>query len=191
MGAVINYMSCHDNLTLWDKLALSNPDNTVEERLAMNRMGITIIMISKGTPFFLAGEEMLRSKDGDENSYASSDAINNMRWEELVPGSDAYKMMEYYKGLIEMRNTYDIFSAESGVKIEFGATDAGSLVVTYTAENGKQALAVINPTNVDDSYAVEGDWNLVCDGVQAGSAVLEEVSGTVSVSAGGIVVLVR
>ena len=158
---------------------------------SMNRMGITIIMISKGTPFFLAGEEMLRSKDGDENSYASSDAINNMRWEELVPGSDAYKMMEYYKGLIEMRNTYDIFSAESGVKIEFGATDAGSLVVTYTAENGKQALAVINPTNVDDSYAVEGDWNLVCDGVQAGSAVLEEVSGTVSVSAGGIVVLVR
>ena len=80
---VINYMSAHDNRTLWDKLANSNADATVEQRLAMNRLGAAIIMVSRGTPFMQAGEEMLRSKGGDENSYNSGDAVNNIDWEVL------------------------------------------------------------------------------------------------------------
>jgi pullulanase len=80
---VVNYMSANYNNTLWDKLAMSNPDNTVEERFAMNRLGATILFISKGTVFFQAGEELLRTKpkgDGtfDENSYKSNDEINNI-----------------------------------------------------------------------------------------------------------------
>lgn len=190
-GAVINYMSCHDNLTLWDKLAVSNPDNTVEERLAMNRMGITIVMVSKGTPFFLAGEEMLRSKDGNENSYNASDAINNMDWEVLVPGSDEYNMMQFYKGLIEMREVYDIFRADSGVQITFSAMNGGSLVAHFADANGKEALVLINPTAADDSYTLEGSWNLVCDGFQAGSETLQTLTGEVTVPTGVALVLVK
>ncbi len=65
---VINYMSAHDNNTLWDKLLLSNPTYSDEMRNDMNNLGAAILMISKGTPFWQAGEEMLRTKGGDENS---------------------------------------------------------------------------------------------------------------------------
>ena len=61
---VINYMSAHDNHSLWDKLALSNAADSPETRAEMNRLGAAVLMISRGTPFFQAGEEMLRSKDG-------------------------------------------------------------------------------------------------------------------------------
>ena len=75
---VINYTSCHDNLTLWDKLKAASPDASQEELLAMNRLCAATVLLSKGTPFFLAGEEMLRTKGGDHNSYMSSDEVNNL-----------------------------------------------------------------------------------------------------------------
>ena len=56
-NAVINYMACHDNHTLYDRLLASNGDDSEETRLQMNRFGISIIMIGKGTPFFLAGKK--------------------------------------------------------------------------------------------------------------------------------------
>ena len=71
-----------------------------EELLAMNRLGAAAVLLSKGTPFFLAGEEQLRSKDGDENSYNSSDEVNNIRWDNLSEGSDEFKnyMLRAYGG---------------------------------------------------------------------------------------------
>ncbi len=196
-AAIINYMSAHDNNTLWDKLHLSNPTNTNDELLAMNRLGAAILMISKGTPFWQAGEEMLRSKpNGDgtfnENSYNSSDAVNNIDWEALVPGSDAYNMMLFYKGLIEMRQTYDIFRSNSDdVTITFEALTAGGMAVKFVSSNGEKALVLINPAASADKYTLEGGWNLVSDGTQAGEAFLDHMSGEVAVDARGILVFVN
>ena len=190
-AAVINYMSCHDNLSLWDKLLIANADNTEEERLAMNRVGISILMISQGTPFWQAGEEMLRSKDGDHNSYCSSDEINNIDWSVLVPGSNEYAMMEYYKGLIAMRKAYEIFRSTGDVAITFESLPGGGLVVKYDDGNGGQALVLINPTEAADSYTLDGSWNMVCDGVQAGSEVLETATGEVSIDARTVLVFVN
>ena len=58
----------------------------------MNKLGAAILMISQGTPFWQAGEEMLRTKDGDENSYKSSDAINNINWSVLAEGTREYEI---------------------------------------------------------------------------------------------------
>lgn len=190
-GMVINYMSAHDNNTLWDKLLLSNPDNTVEERLAMNRLGAAILMISKGTPFWQAGEEMLRTKGGDENSYKSSDEVNNIDWEALVPGSDVHNMMLYYKGLIEMRDSYEVFTANSGVTITFEKLSGGGMVANFATEDGKQAVVVINPTASADTYTLEGQWKMVANGTQAGSETIEIVSEIVSIDACSIIVLVK
>ncbi len=57
---VMNYMSCHDNLTLYDKLKISCPDAAEEELVAMNKLGAAAVIFSKGTPFMLAGEEFHR-----------------------------------------------------------------------------------------------------------------------------------
>ena len=168
---VINYMSAHDNRTLWDKLALSNADATVEQRLAMNRLGAAIIMMSRGTPFMQAGEEMLRTKGGDENSYNSGDEVNNIDWAALTPDSPQYNMMTYYKGLIALRKTV---GGEASVKELAG----GALVVTI----GESAVMIINPTDSELSYTLEGEWQLMADGENAGTEPLSTATGKVTVA---------
>ncbi len=185
---VINYMSAHDNNTLWDKLLLSNPDNTEDQRNSMNNFGATIIMISKGTPFWQAGEEMLRTKDGDENSYKSSDAINNINWSALKQDSREYATMLYYKGLIEMRKSFDIFTDSSTTVANVEELGSGITAVTLEDGNGGKALIVLNPHNTALPYTLDGTWNLIADGTQAGNSVIEQQSGSINV--GGISALV-
>lgn len=187
-AAIINYMSAHDNNTLWDKLALANADATEEERLAMNRLGAAIVMISKGTPFWQAGEEMLRSKPKagggfDENSYNSSDAVNNLAWEALTTDSAQYAMMRYYKGLIEMRKAYSVFRGAEDVTITFTKLDNGAMSALYEGEDGSRALVILNPDAAELSFELDGSWKLVSDGTRAGAKVLAEESGTVTVDA--------
>ena len=177
---VINYMSAHDNNTLWDKLLLSNPNNSDDDRNKMNNLGAAIIMVSKGTPFWQAGEEMLRTKGGDENSYKSSDAVNNIDWSVLKSGSREYETMLYYKGLIEMRKVYGIFTDNATV-ITHEELGSGILVITYDDGNGGKAMVVVNPHNTNLPCTIEGEWNLVADGQSAGSAVIARESGDITV----------
>ncbi len=187
---VINYMSAHDNHTLWDKLALSNAGNLEEERIDMNRLGAAILMISKGTPFMQAGEEMLRTKDGDENSYKSSDAINNINWDALTPDSNAYAMMQYYKGLIEMRKTYGIFRDTTST-VTFEDLGSGQLAVKFENDKGETALVLINPTTGPMSYTLQGEWKLVADKTQAGGEVISTAQGQLTLPGRSIFVYVQ
>lgn len=189
-AAVINYMSAHDNNTLWDKLALSNPEDTVQQRMAMNRLGAAIVMISKGTPFWQAGEEMLRSKGGDENSYASGDAVNNLRWEDLQPGSGPYEMMCYYRGLIAMRKAYPVFTSPDSA-VSFRELPGGGMAVKLDDGAGSQALAVINPTQEPDHFLLKRQWHLVADGTRAGNQVLDTREGAVEVPPCSILIFVN
>lgn len=188
---VINYMSCHDNYTLWDKLLMANGTKSLEERLKMNRMGAGILFISKGTPFIQAGEEMLRSKptvdaDGkptyDHNSYSSSDEINNIKWGELKPGSDAYNMMLYYKGLAELRKAYPVLS-DPNAQMTITDLSAGAIAI-YTRSTKGEAVIIINPTSTyGGSYKLpDGEWKLVTSIVDSGSKVLSTKSGNVTVT---------
>ena len=177
---VINYMSAHDNNTLWDKLLLSNPGADDETRNKMNNFGAAIIMVSKGTPFWQAGEEMLRTKNGDENSYKSSDAINNINWSVLKEGNREYETMLYYKGLIEMRKAYSIFTDDSTV-ITHEELGSGIVIITYDDGNGGKATVVLNPHNTALPCTLEGEWNLIADGENAGESVLSRDSGNITV----------
>ncbi len=180
---VINYMSAHDNHTLWDKLALTCPDASIEERMAMNRLGAVILMISQGTPFMQAGEEMLRTKDGDYNSYKSSDEINNIKWDNLTPESNEYTMMQYYKGLFEMRKAFDIFTNGTRVAVSFKDLGSGAVMVTFDNHMGGKAVAVINPTKSAVTATLDGEYRLVVNGTTSGSETISTASGEISVSA--------
>ena len=192
-GAVINYISAHDNNTLWDKLILSSGKATTAERLAMNRMGAAIVMLSKGTPFMQSGEEMLRSKKisgnkYDDNSYKSSDAINNLKWESLTETSDEYAMMLYYKGLIAMRRSSKVLTANSGVTITTD-TDRGVIAAVFDGGSLGRVVAVINNSSSSYGYTLpQGNWSLVCNGTQAGASELESASGQVTVAADSVYV---
>jgi pullulanase len=181
---VINYMSAHDNNTLWDKLLLSAPNATVDERNQMNNLGAAILMISKGTPFWQAGEEMLRSKpNGDgtynHNSYNSSDAVNNIDWSVLDGESREYKTMLYYKGLIQLRKEFGIFSSND-TKIEAKMLGSGVVILTYDDGNGGIAKVVINPHKQTLPVNLEGTWNLVANSEQAGTSVISVDTGEIS-----------
>ena len=189
-GMVVNYMSAHDNNTLWDKLILSNGDNTVEERLAMNRLGATLLMISKGTVFFQAGEEMLRTKDGDENSYKSSDAINNIDWSVLKEGSNEYEMMRYYQELIRVRQEYAIFRTLNTAVIANTSYGEGRVAITLDNHTGGKALIVSNPTGEAMTYNVSGNWHMIVNGVDVMDAP-EAVTGSITVPAYTTVVFVN
>ena len=186
---VVNYMSAHDNNTLWDKLELSNGSYPIETRLAMNRLGATILMASKGMTFFQAGEEMLRTKDGDENSYKSSDEINNIDWSVLDGESIQYEMMLYYKHLIDVRKTYSIFTNNSSTITEAKTTN-GRVAVLFEDELDGKALLISNPTSADMTYELDGTWYMVVNGVDA-SAEPVLCEGSITVPAYSAIILVN
>ena len=118
-GQIIQYVSAHDDLTLWDKLSISMrgnganhlPDNTMyddvlqgsasaQEVLNANLLAAGIIATSAGLPFMLSGEEFARTKYGDDNSFDSGSRINELDWRRA---SDMQGLVRYYADLIAMR----------------------------------------------------------------------------------------
>ena len=106
----VNYVSCHDNNTLFDRITLAVPDASFEERVKMNQLAAAFCILAQGVPFMQAGEELLRTKPGkkggfDENSYRSPDKVNSIKWEDL--DKEAYqKNLAFYKGLIAFRKKH-------------------------------------------------------------------------------------
>ena len=175
-GMVVNYMSAHDNYTLWDKLEASCKGATREQLLAMQRLGASIMMISRGTPFMLAGEEMLRTKHGDGNSYMSPDAINNIDWEALTPDSDEYAMARFYRDLIAMRENLGFFG---DCDVTCRIMDGCALEVTYRVHGNIKAMAIVNPLDSPFGYTLpSGDWYVAigADGYPVDTAADKPVS---------------
>lgn len=110
----INYASCHDNYTLYDKLKLSSPNATEEEIKKMICLTAAIIITSQGIPFLHAGIEMGRTKQGEHNSYKSSDLINKIDWNRKNEYAETF---EYFKKLIELRKTHSAFKMHSSEQI--------------------------------------------------------------------------
>ena len=153
---MINYMSCHDNRTLWDILGNVEPKLTEEQKLAMNRLGASLVLLSRGTPFFLAGEEMLRTKGGNHNSYNASDAVNNIDWEALTPDSEQYAMMLTYAKLIALRkaNPWLYDGTVTGEVLEGSA-----IAASYTEDGKLVGYLVANPDEKPMTATLPaGDW---------------------------------
>ena len=200
-GMVINYMSAHDNLALWDQLTLTMGGSTAAKAKA-NRLGAAILFVSKGTPFVQAGEEFLRTKpyynkagelvpgEYDENSYSSCDETNNLKWNTLENGSEEYKMVQYYAGLAAMRKAYPIFSDVS-TNIQSSSLGNAGFVISYKLGN-QEAIVLINASGSSVNYNLSGNWKLVADIDQAGAGTIKTHNGgNVPVPAGGILVYVK
>lgn len=204
-GQSINYVSCHDNHTLWDKLAIANADDSEEDRRKMNKLSSAIILTSQGVPFFQAGEEMLRSKPSatvegefEENSYCSPDSTNSIKWDNKANVMDVY---DYYKGLIAFRKAHGALrmaeAADVQTKLVFmSGLDAN--VVAYTIEgrpNGETAdkIAVIFNANKEtvNIPLPSGEWDICVNGEKAGCESLGTAVDSVSVEGISAMVLVQ
>ena len=175
---VINYVSAHDNLALWDKLAMTCCYDSVAERARINRMAAAIVMTSRGVPFFQAGEEMLRSKPlpgggFEENSYNSPDEINNIEWDLLKKGSEQKQTRDYYKGLIEFRKAHPALRLSDASEIEDSTEflpDMRYDVIAYTLDAcGESLFVVYNPLGDVTVPLPDGKWSLRVSEKQAGN----------------------
>jgi pullulanase len=110
----VNYASCHDNFTLYDKLVMSSSVASDEEINRMVMMAGALVITSQGIPFLHAGVEMARTKLGDHNSYKSPDNINQIDWNRKHTFSEVYK---YYRNLIQLRKNHPAFRMRSSQQI--------------------------------------------------------------------------
>lgn len=165
---IINYVSCHDDLMLTDKLRKSMPDATEAERQRAARLAQTIVMTSQGTPFIFAGEEIFRDKKGVHNSYKSPDSINAIDWSLKHDNAGQF---EYYKELIKLRKSHPAFrmttTADVQKHLKFDKVSEPNLISYSLVDNAngdewKEIKLVFNGS--DDTREVrvpKGDWIVV------------------------------
>lgn len=189
LGQSINYVSCHDNYTLWDKLSVSCPEASEEKKKAMNRLCAAIVFTSQGVPFIQAGEEFLRSKPLPEkkgfaeNSYNMPDAVNSIKWDNIHEYPD---MIAYYKGLMALRKAHPVFRMKSEAEMTQNLcflSDTPENVVAYLLK-GKGAddtpeniLVIFNGNDEEILYNLpEGKWKILVDDKTAGAGGKKNIS---------------
>ena len=201
----INYISCHDNNTLFDHITMVTANATEAERIQMNKLGVAFYMTSQGIPFMQAGEEMLRSKtnaDGtfNENSYNASDAVNSLKWDNL--NEEKYQdVYNYYKGLIAFRKAHPALRLTTAAEVNANVTAVSGTAANVAAfqinggVNGETADALYVVFNANKTAATvtlpAGNWNVYVNGEKAGTEILDTVSGTVTVEPISALVLVQ
>lgn len=196
----VTYASCHDNLCLYDKLVGSvyGADGKYRKRyedlVAMNKLSAAIVITSQGIPFSLGGEEFCRSKDGDENSYASSRKENMLDWENVDLYSD---VIEYYRGLYKIRDAFAAFSDSTAATANSLTylSDVPKGVTGYTinnTENGKwsQMCVIFNGSDSAQNVTAKGDWVVLADNKTAGLRNIKNVTNSVKVEAHSAVIMV-
>ncbi|EJR89986.1 MULTISPECIES: type I pullulanase [Bacillus cereus group] len=172
---VLTYVEAHDNHTLWDKLELTNPGDSDEVRTQMHKLSSSILLTSQGIPFLHAGQEFMRTKYGDHNSYKSPDSINQMDWLRRATFNNE---VDYMKGLIELRKKYSAFRMTSAeqIKTHVSFIDAPQNTVAYIIEGNKHEYFTVahnaNREAVEITLPSKGPWKVLVDGKQAGSKPL-------------------
>lgn len=196
----VTYASCHDNLCLYDKLVGSvygadgKYRRRYEDLVAMNKLSAAIVITSQGIPFSFGGEEFCRSKDGDENSYASSRKENMLDWENVDLYSD---VIEYYRGLYKIRDAFAAFSdstAATANRLTY-LSDVPKGVTGYTinnTESGKwsQMCVIFNGSDSAQNVTAKGDWVVLADNKTAGLRNIKNVTNSVKVEAHSAVIMV-
>ena len=177
-------MSAHDNYTLCDKLKACEPSADDKRYVQLGKLCAAMVMTSQGVPFFSAGEEFLRTKNGDHNSYRSLDAVNQMDWNRQKEYAD---LVAYYKGLITLRKEHPAFRMETAEAVrehlEFFDTENNQFII-YCLKNhangdAYEKIAVLfHVGETRESVMLpEGNWKVLVNEKQAGTAVLEESAG--------------
>ncbi|OOO00508.1 MAG: hypothetical protein ATN35_07025 [Epulopiscium sp. Nele67-Bin004] len=233
---VVNYVTSHNNLTLWDKviktqnlndeegllnikdgdqlnndsdnmdLAVANTnthhdvdtENPLEnETVKRSLLANSIVLTSQGVPFIHGGEEMLRTKFGDQNSYSSPDSINQILWQTK---DDFIDVFNYYKGLIELRKEHPAFRMTSKDMIEkhIEVMQTEDNIVSYRLKDNanddswSDIVVIYNGNRLDKEITLpyEANWHIVANGNSAGTNIIKSLSNVNSVTADGLAMTV-
>lgn len=197
-GQSTNYVEAHDNLTLFDKLKASMPGVSDATRQKVFTLSSSIAILAQGAPFIHAGQEFMRTKGGNDNSYQSGDAVNALKWQ--MRESNA-SVVNYFKGLLSIRKAHPAFrmTTAKDVSSNLKFLAAPSSVVAYSI-NGKASrdswstIVVAHNPNAKAmtvKLPAKGTWSIVVSGSTAGTKTIATLKNatTVSVPAQSTIVL--
>jgi pullulanase len=176
----VNYVEAHDNLTLADKLNASMKGISPTGVAQISQFATSVAFLSQGVPFMQAGQEFLRSKNGDENSYKSDDATNSLKWSTKLKYAST---VNYYKGLIALRAAHPAFrmTTSAAVKANLKFLKGSDNVIAYTLNGkaaGDKASTIVVIHNADPAGATvtlpnAKKWSILAKGSLIGTKVLQ------------------
>ena len=184
-GQSVNYAEAHDNMSLFDKLWAVNNATSRPAVAKQSRQIASLLMLAQGTPFIQAGQEFLRSKDGNPNSYNASDAVNSLKWGNRATEATT---VAYYKGVIALRKAHPAFrmNTPAQIKANLKFLSAPSDILAFSL-NGKAVkdtwssiVVISNPNSSAKKVTLPavGNWIVTVSGDKAGVATLATLKNT-------------
>ena len=181
----VNYVEAHDNLTLADKLTASVKGVSPAGVAQLSQFASSIAFLSQGVPFLQAGQEFLRSKNGNDNSYNADDATNSLKWSTKVKYVATTK---YYQGLFALRAAHPAFrmNTTAAVKANLKFLKTTNDVIAYSL-NGKavkdaaSTIVVIHNPNAGAATVTLPNgkkWAIVVKGGVAGTKTIESITAS-------------
>lgn len=195
----VTYADCHDNVALWDHLTRGSYNSTSSTYINRMKLAYGVILTSQGIKFGLAGDEFARTKQGDENSYKSSDAINQLDWSRVQTYSE---LVNYIKGLRLISSVYSPFHDDTTTsKNAMNFVSNSGYVVGFTLENktanasnewGKVAVLLNSGSEGYEIQLGASGWTVIANETTAGLKSLGTVSGSsYTVPAQSVAILVE
>ncbi|MCX5786271.1 MAG: type I pullulanase [Elusimicrobia bacterium] len=187
----VNYVSCHDNHTLWDRIDLSATGAPAETKIKMDKLAQAIVLTSQGIPFIHAGEEFLRTKKGEDNSFNLPDEINKLDW---ARKTEYFHVFSFYRDLIALRKAHPAFRMKTAGEVrenlrfyeELGLPVAAPSIAYMLKAAGAgdawtRIVVLINPQKTAQRFALpRGKYKKAFDGNSL-SAEDKKISGHVYV----------
>ena len=169
---MMSYVSCHDDMCLFDRLKASLPGVSRDELIRLDLLAQTAVFTSQGVPFMLSGEELLRTKLGVHNSFESPDSINHLDWGNKTKYPQVFT---YYKNLIALRQHHPAFRLGNAdlVRKHLEFLKTPDKVVAYRLkyyagrDDWRNIIVILNANRADTEVTIpEGNYTIVCcDGV--------------------------
>ncbi|HAX72024.1 MAG TPA: type I pullulanase [Firmicutes bacterium] len=179
----LNYVECHDNMTLFDKIMLSNKCESLETRMKRQKMITALIMVSQGVAFIHAGQEFARTKGGDHNSYMSPDSVNQFDWDLK---DENIELVEFVKGFINLRKEQKALRLNTAAEVKKHVTVVSheDRVIEYTVSDvasygGYNDIKIfMNPTHEAFTTSIEDGYKVIANrnGVLAEAATVKDLT---------------
>jgi pullulanase len=197
-GQCVNYVSCHDNYTLWDKLKLSLPKASNEELKQRVKLAAALVLTSQGIPFLQSGVEFCRTKGGNGNSYKSPDSVNQLDW---MRKKEYFDVFEYFQKLIQLRKKHPAFrlpGAENIRRYLDFCMEYNIGVVAYcidgtsAGDSWRKILVIFNGNKEEVQLPLpEGEFKMVANANTINeNGIIEKVQKKISVEPVSMVILV-
>lgn len=202
----VNYLESHDGYTLGDFIRIATGEVKADQvisdinknaalsphQMKLNKLAALFLFTSQGITMISEGQEFARSKvippfekdrnSGrlDHNSYEKDNETNYINYHHADLNKE---LVDYYKGLIQLRNNYPQFRRAAYEDVSFMAASHNEFALGYTVNYSEETFIVLfnaNPSVKEDFYLPEGDWEVLADKYKAGIEAINTVNGKVT-----------